>query len=241
MTFKWFSHAKEHGRISANYFSIYAFSLWAIAAAGVFLFLSAYAIIVLVTGEIPETGRLVIFLCIVMAMGMAIVIPIYFISEGKDPGRAFTNNTEAVNIVYICASVAFPLVFFMVLSDNEEAGFFHIILDKEAMKGYYLPMSLLAGVLFLGIASIIVRSTKKNIAILKDINGLYARYCYVYEKMPAYAKKRGRTLNQYGVMVEAEEDFHAFLYSCYLSCSLPYEERDPNKWNKKNIGRYFSV
>ena len=39
-------------------------------------------------------------------------------------------------------------------------GFFPIFLNKEAMKGYYLPMYSLAGILFIGIASVIFRTTK---------------------------------------------------------------------------------
>ena len=129
----------------------------------------------------------------------------------------------------------------MVLSDDKENGFFSIVLNKEAMKGYYLPTCSLTGLLFLGVASVIVRTTKKLVATLKDINGLYARYCYVYEKMPEYAKRKGRVLNQYGVTVEAEEEFQAFMNSCFIFCSLPREQRDPLKWDKKNIGKYFSI
>lgn len=40
---------------------------------------------------------------------------------------------------------------------------------------------------------------------------------------------------------EADEDFHAFMNSCNIFCNLPYEKRDPLKWDKKNIGRYFSL
>ena len=29
--------------------------------------------------------------------------------------------------------------------------------------------------------------------------------------------------------------------SCFISCSLPREKRDPLKWDKKNIGKYFSI
>lgn len=65
--------------------------------------------------------------------------------------------------------------------------------------------------------------------------------CYVYEKMPEYAKRKGKVLNQHGVTVEAEEEFQAFMNSCFISCSLPREKRDPLKWEKKNIGRYFSL
>ena len=97
------------------------------------------------------------------------------------------------------------------LAQDKEYGFFPIFLNKEAMKGYYLPMYSLAGILFLGIASVIFRTTKKLVVTLKDINGLYARYCYVYEKMPEYAKRKDRVLNQHGVTVEAEEEFQAFV------------------------------
>lgn len=69
----------------------------------------------------------------------------------------------------------------------------------------------------------------------------YARYCYVYERMPEYAKRKGSVLNQHGITVEAEREFQAFMNSCFISCSLPREERDPLKWDKKNIGRYFSL
>lgn len=241
MTFKWFSRAKQHGRVSVDYSSMYLFPAWAILSVGVFLSLSAYATIVLNTGEIPETGRLVIFLCIVIALIMTAVILFYFISEWKNPGRQLSSSGEAASIVYFCGSVAFPLVFYMVLSDDKEAGYFPIVLDKKAMKEYYLPMFSFAGILFLGIASIIVCSAKRNITILKDVNGLYARYCYVYSKMPAHAKKTGQVQNQYGVTVNADEDFHAFMNSCNIFCNLPYEERDPSKWDKKNIGRYFSL
>lgn len=155
--------------------------------------------------------------------------------------RCFSNSTEAAGILYIVASTGLSLVFSMLLSDDKEYGFFPIFLNKEAMKGYYLPMYSLAGILFFGIASVIVRTTKKLVATLKDINGLYARYCYIYEKMPEYAKRKGRVLNQHGVTVEAEEEFQAFMNSCFISCSLPHEKRDPLKWDKKNIGKYFSL
>ena len=210
-------------------------------SAGVFLSLLAYATIVLITAEVPETGRLVIFLCIVLSLALASAIFFYFLSEGKDPGRQFTNSTEATGIVYITASVAFPLVFIMALSDDKENGFFQIVLNKEAMRGYYLPMCSLAGLLFIGVASVIIRTTKKLVVTLKDINGLYARYCYVYERMPEYAKRKGRVLNQYGVSVEAEEEFQAFMHSCFIFCRLPREDRDPLKWDERNIGRYFSL
>lgn len=40
---------------------------------------------------------------------------------------------------------------------------------------------------------------------------------------------------------EAEREFQAFMNSCFISCSLPREKRDPLKWDKKNIGKYFSL
>ena len=104
-----------------------------------------------------------------------------------------------------------------------------------------LFFAFLALAIAIGIASVIFRTTKKLVTTLKDINGLYARYCYVYEKMPEYAKRKGRVLNQHGVTVEAEEEFQAFMNSCFISCSLPREKRDPLKWDKKNIGKYFSL
>lgn len=241
MTFKWFSRKKQHGRISVDFASIYTYSVWVILSVGVFLSLCAYAIIVLQTAQVPESGKVAIFLCMVISLAMTAAILFYFLSEGKDPGRCFSNSTEAAEILYIIASVGLSLIFSMLLSDDKEYGFFPIALDKESMKGYYLPMYSLAGISFLGIASVIVRTTKKLVATLKDINGLYARYCYVYEKMPEYAKRKGRVLNQHGVTVEAEEEFQAFMNSCFISCSLPREERDPLKWDKKNIGRYFSL
>lgn len=70
---------------------------------------------------------------------------------------------------------------------------------------------------------------------------LYYTKGILYEKMPAHAKKNGRVLNQYGINVNAEEEFTSFVNKYYLICDLPYEDRDPSKWNKKNIGRYFSV
>ena len=206
-----------------------------------FLSLCAYAIIVLQTAQVPESGKVAIFLCIVMSLAITVAVLFYFLSEGKDPGRCFSNSTEAAGILYIVASAGLSLVFSMLLSDDKEYGFFPIFLNKEAMKGYYLPMYSLAGILFIGIASVIFRTTKKLVTTLKDINGLYARYCYVYEKMPEYAKRKGRVLNQHGVTVEAEEEFQAFMNSCFISCSLPREKRDPLKWDKKNIGKYFSL
>lgn len=241
MTFKWFSHAKQHGRISVDFASIYTYSVWATLSVGIFLFLCAYAIIVLQTAQVPESGKVAIFLCIVISLAMTVAILFYFLSESKDPGRCFSNSTEAAGILYTIASVCLSLIFSMLLSDDKEYGVFPIVLNKEAMKGYYLPMCSLAGILFLGIASVIFRTTKKLVTTLKDINGLYARYCYIYEKMPEYAKRKGRVLNQHGVTVEAEEEFQAFMNSCHIFCSLPREERDPLKWDKKNIGRYFSL
>ena len=240
MTFKWFSREKQHGRISVDFASIYTYTVWAILSVGVFLSLCAYAIIVLQTAQVPESGKVAIFLCIVMSLAITAAVLFYFLSEGKDPGICFSNSTEAAGILYIVASTGLSLIFSMLLSDDKEYGFFPIFLNKEAMKGYYLPMYSLAGILFIGIASVIFRTTKKLVTTLKDINGLYARYCYVYERMPEYAKRKGKVLNQHGVTVEAEEEFQAFMNSCFISCSLPREERDPLKWDKKNIGKYFS-
>lgn len=241
MAFKWFNKTKHSGRISVDFASIYTYSVWAILSVGVFLSLCAYAIIVLKTAQVPESGKVAIFLCIVMSLAITVAVLFYFLSEGEDPGRCFSNSTEAAEILYIVASAGFPLVFSMLLSDDKEYGFFPIFLNKEAMKGYYLPMYSLAGILFISIASVIFRTTKKLVTTLRDINGLYARYCYVYEKMPEYAKRKGRVLNQHGVTVEAEEEFQAFMNSCFISCSLPYEKRDPLKWDQKNIGKYFSL
>lgn len=241
MAFKWFNKTKHSGRISVDFASIYTYTVWATLSVGIFLFLCAYAIIVLQTAQVPESGKVAIFLCIVISLAMTAAILFYFLSESEDLGKCFSNSTEAAEILYIIASVGLSLIFSMLLSDDKEYGFFPIALDKESMKGYYLPMYSLAGISFLGIASVIVRTTKKLVATLKDINGLYARYCYVYEKMPEYAKRKGRVLNQHGVTVEAEEEFQAFMNSCFISCSLPREERDPLKWDKKNIGRYFSL
>lgn len=241
MAFKWFNKTKHSGRISVNFASIYTYTVWAILSVGVFLSLCAYAIIVLQTAQVPESGKVAIFLCIVMSLAITVAVLFYFLLEGKDPGRCFSNSTEAAGILYIIASAGLSLVFSMLLSDDKEYGFFPIFLNKEAMKGYYLPMYSLAGILFIGIASVIFHTTKKLVTTLRDINGLYARYCYVYEKMPEYAKRKGRVLNQHGVTVEAEEEFQAFMNSCYIFCNLPREERDPLKWEKKNIGRYFSL
>lgn len=241
MTFKWFNKTKHSGRISVDFASIYTYTVWAILSVGIFLFLCAYAIIVLKTAQVPESGKVAIFLCIVMSLAITVAVLFYFLSEGKDPGRCFSNSTEAAGILYFVASAGLSLVFSMLLSDDKEYGFFPIFLNKEAMKGYYLPMYSLAGILFFGIASVIFRTTKKLVTTLKDINGLYARYCYVYEKMPEYAKRKGRVLNQHGVTVEAEREFQAFMNSCFISCSLPREKRDPLKWDKKNIGKYFSL
>ena len=241
MAFKWFNKTKHSGRISVNFASIYTYTVWAILSVGVFLSLCAYAIIVLQTAQVPESGKVAIFLCIVMSLAITVAVLFYFLLEGKDPGRCFSNSTEAAGILYIIASAGLSLVFSMLLSDDKEYGFFPIFLNKEAMKGYYLPMYSLAGILFIGIASVIFHTTKKLVTTLRDINGLYARYCYVYEKMPEYAKRKGRVLNQHGVTVEAKEEFQAFMNSCYIFCNLPREERDPLKWEKKNIGRYFSL
>lgn len=241
MAFKWFNKTKHSGRISVDFASIYTYSVWAILSVGVFLSLCAYAIIVLKTAQVPESGKVAIFLCIVMSLAITVAVLFYFLSEGKDPGRCFSNSTEAAGILYIVASTGLSLVFSMLLSDDKEYGFFPIFLNKEAMKGYYLPMYSLAGILFIGIASVIFRTTKKLVTTLKDINGLYARYCYVYERMPEYAKRKGSVLNQHGITVEAEREFQAFMNSCFISCSLPREERDPLKWDEKNIGKYFSI
>lgn len=54
-------------------------------------------------------------------------------------------------------------------------------------------------------------------------------------------KKKDSVLNQHGITVEAEREFQAFMNSCFISCSLPREKRDPLKWDKKNIGKYFSL
>ena len=54
--------------------------------------------------------------------------------------------------------------------------------------------------------------------------------------MPEYAKRKGRVLNQHGVTVEAEEEFQAFMNSCFISCSLPREiERKFLPANDKEI------
>ena len=241
MVFKWFNKTKYSGRISVDFASIYTYTVLGNIICWSFLFLCAYAIIVLQTAQVPESGKVAIFLCIVISLAMTAAILFYFLSEGKDPGRCFSNSTEAAGILYFVASTGLSLVFSMLLSDDKEYGFFPIFLNKEAMKGYYLPMYSLAGILFFGIASVIFRTTKKLVTTLKDINGLYARYCYVYERMPEYAKRKGRVLNQHGVTVEAEEEFQAFMNSCFISCSLPREKRDPLKWDKKNIGKYFSI
>ena len=134
MTFKWFSREKQHGRISVDFASIYTYSVWAILSVGVFLSLCAYAIIVLQTAQVPESGKVAIFLCIVMSLAITVAVLFYFLSEGKDPGRCFSNSTEAAGILYIVASTGLSLVFSMLLSDDKEYGFFPIFLNKEAMK-----------------------------------------------------------------------------------------------------------
>ena len=104
MTFKWFSRKKQHGRISVDFVSIYTYTVWAMLSVGVFLFLCAYAIIVLQTAQVPESGKVAIFLCIVMSLVITVAVLFYFLSEGKDPGRCFSNSTEAAGILYIVAS-----------------------------------------------------------------------------------------------------------------------------------------
>ena len=65
MAFKWFNKTKHSGRISVDFASIYTYTVWAILSVGVFLSLCAYAIIVLQTAQVPESGKVAIFLCIV--------------------------------------------------------------------------------------------------------------------------------------------------------------------------------
>lgn len=105
---------------------------------------------------------------------------------------------------------------------------------------YYGLVFFIGTAIFISTSAIILYCGTRELKRLKDINALFTRYNYVYEKMPAHAKKRGRVLNQYGVNVDAEEEFASFVNKYYLICDLPYEERDPRKWNKKNIGKYFS-
>ena len=105
---------------------------------------------------------------------------------------------------------------------------------------YYSLVFFIGTAVFISTSAIILYCGTRELKRLKDINALFTRYNYVYEKMPAHAKKRGIVLNQYGVNVDAEEEFASFVNKYYLICDLPYEERDPRKWNKKNIGKYFS-
>lgn len=70
-----------------------------------------------------------------MSLTITVAVLFYFLSEGKDPGRCFSNSTEAAGILYIVASAGLSLVFSMLLSDDKEYGFFPIFVNYSHLKG----------------------------------------------------------------------------------------------------------
>ena len=209
----------EIGSIRVNYTLLYSAITMAILIIGAVIFCSTYSILVILTSKISDTFSMLISIGIMIAS---------------------CKQTEQ-NITFVVIILVAIFIFLGIVLSLSGVDFNDVVVNKEAMSQHYFYAYSVATIIFMAMTAVILYCCNKEIKRLKDVNALFTRYVYVYEKMPSYAKKSGLVLNEHGVQVIAEDEFTAFMDRYYLICDLPYEERDPSKWDQKNIGRYFSL
>lgn len=226
----------EIGSIRVNYTLLYSAITMAILIIGSVIFCSTYSILVIFTSKISNTFSMLISIGIMIASCLVFLIALYFVAQFTNLGKQTEQNITFVVIILVAI-----FIFLGIVLSLSGVDFNDVVVNKEAMSQHYFYAYSVATIIFIAMTAVILYCCKKEIKRLKDVNALFARYAYVYEKMPSYAKKSGLVLNEYGVQVIAEDEFTAFMDRYYLICDLPYEERDPLKWDEKNIGKYFSL
>lgn len=225
----------KNGSIRIDYTLLYSVIVMATLIIGAAIFCSTYGILVVFTSKISDIASMLISIGIMVASCLVFLIVLYFMAHFINVKEKTEQNATLI-IVFLVAI----LLFLGIMLSLSGVKFNDVVINKEAMSQHYFYTYSIATIVFIAIIAVILYCCKNEIKRLKDVNALFARYAYVYGKMPAYAKKSGLVLNDHGIQVVTEDEFTAFLNSYYLICDLPYEERDPSKWNKKNIGKYFS-
>lgn len=226
----------KNGSIRVDYSLLYSAITMAILIIGAAIFCSTYGILVIFTSKISDIASMLIAVGIMVASCLTFLIVLYFVAQFTSIGKQTEQNATFVIIILVAV-----LLFLGIVLSLSGVKFNDVVINKEAMSQHYFYAYSVATIIFIAMIAVILYCCKNEIKRLKDVNALFARYVYVYEKIPAYAKKSGLVLNDHGVQVIAEDEFVSFLDRYYLICDLPYEDRDPSKWNKKNIGKYFSI
>jgi hypothetical protein len=226
----------KEGSIRIDYPLLYSSIIMAILIIGVTIFCSTYGVLVIFTSKISDILSMLISIGIMVASCLVFLIVLYFVIQLTNIGNQV--GQEATFLIIILVAV---LLFLGIVLSLSGIDFNDVVKNKEVMSQHYFYAFSIATIIFITITFVVFYCVKREMKKLKDVNTLFSRYNHVYEKMPNYAKKSGIVRNEHGVGVIAEDEFESFLNRYYLICDLPHNERDPKKWNKKNIGRYFSA